>query len=322
MEVTALCSTLLTCVIILLGVHVQKSSTQNDDSALEMIAERLQLFEYTPFSFLCEGPGSALRGFRNNNELIQGCYNTDSSTLNCTITSAFALDSGVYWCEDEEGEKSNSVNITVTGGSVILESPVLPVTEGECVTLSCRNKTMTSSVLSADFYKDGRLIRSSSTENMNIRRVSKSDEGLYKCSISGAGESPESWLAVRASAAPVSPSTFSPWIIVSISLMILLLAVGLHQLWKSYRHRVLLFLSTRTPASGSAEDHTVSEGASAVDSSQMTYTVVSKTRKKTDVDQSYPAAVYYTLGLGETPQEPSVREEDFYSTVKEVKMEL
>ncbi|XP_063757185.1 low affinity immunoglobulin gamma Fc region receptor III-like isoform X3 [Eleginops maclovinus] len=297
MEVTALCSTLLTCVIILLGVHVQKSSTQNDDSALEMIAERLQLFEYTPFSFLCEGPGSALRGFRNNNELIQGCYNTDSSTLNCTITSAFALDSGVYWCEDEEGEKSNSVNITVTGGSVILESPVLPVTEGECVTLSCRNKTMTSSVLSADFYKDGRLIRSSSTENMNIRRVSKSDEGLYKCSISGAGESPESWLAVRASAAPVSPSTFSPWIIVSISLMILLLAVGLHQLWKSYRHRVLLFLSTRTPASGSAEDHT-------------------------DVDQSYPAAVYYTLGLGETPQEPSVREEDFYSTVKEVKMEL
>ncbi|XP_034096376.1 low affinity immunoglobulin gamma Fc region receptor II-like isoform X2 [Gymnodraco acuticeps] len=198
MEVTALCSRLLTCVIILLGAHIQKSSTRNNDAALQMIAERLQLFEYTPFSFLCEGLGSALRGFRNNNELIQGCYIIASSTLNCTIKSAYAPDSGVYWCEDEKGEKSNSVDIKVTAGSVILESPVLPVMEGESVTLSCRNKTTTSSILSADFYKDGRLIRSSSTENMNIRRVSKSDEGLYKCSISEVGESPESWLAVRA----------------------------------------------------------------------------------------------------------------------------
>ncbi|MED6285548.1 hypothetical protein CHARACLAT_030363 [Characodon lateralis] len=31
---------------------------------------------------------------------------------------------------------------------------------------------------------------------MTLSKVSKSDEGLYKCSISGAGESPESWLAV------------------------------------------------------------------------------------------------------------------------------
>ncbi|MEQ2249610.1 hypothetical protein ILYODFUR_031100 [Ilyodon furcidens] len=31
---------------------------------------------------------------------------------------------------------------------------------------------------------------------MTLSKVSKSDEGLYKCSISHAGESPESWLAV------------------------------------------------------------------------------------------------------------------------------
>ncbi|MEQ2227218.1 hypothetical protein ILYODFUR_035569, partial [Ilyodon furcidens] len=31
---------------------------------------------------------------------------------------------------------------------------------------------------------------------MTLSKVSKSDEGLYKCSISGAGKSPESWLAV------------------------------------------------------------------------------------------------------------------------------
>ena len=81
-----------------------------------------------------------------------------------------------------------------SGGSVILESPAVPVMEGESVTLICRNQTST---LSADFYKDGRLIRSSSSGNITIHRVSKSDEGLYKCNISDGGQSPDSWLAVR-----------------------------------------------------------------------------------------------------------------------------
>ncbi|KAI4800486.1 hypothetical protein KUCAC02_009710 [Chaenocephalus aceratus] len=120
MEVTALCSRLQTCVIILLGAHIQKSSLQNYDAALLIVTERLQLFEYEPFSFLCEGLGSALRGLRNNNELIQGCYNIASSTLNCSIQQAYDSDSGVYWCEDEKGEKSNSVNITVTGSGDLL----------------------------------------------------------------------------------------------------------------------------------------------------------------------------------------------------------
>uniref|UniRef100_A0A1A7ZZF0 Ig-like domain-containing protein n=1 Tax=Nothobranchius furzeri TaxID=105023 RepID=A0A1A7ZZF0_NOTFU len=31
---------------------------------------------------------------------------------------------------------------------------------------------------------------------MTLQNISKSDEGRYKCSISGKGESPESWLAV------------------------------------------------------------------------------------------------------------------------------
>uniref|UniRef100_A0A671TNB0 Ig-like domain-containing protein n=1 Tax=Sparus aurata TaxID=8175 RepID=A0A671TNB0_SPAAU len=94
---------------------------------------------------------------------------------------------------------SNRHNLlNCSDASVILESPVLPVVERDAVTLSCRKKK-TSSNLTADFYKDGLLIRSSSTGEMTIHRVSKSDEGLYKCRISGAGESPESWLAVRVS---------------------------------------------------------------------------------------------------------------------------
>ncbi|XP_078020076.1 uncharacterized protein LOC144459633 isoform X3 [Epinephelus lanceolatus] len=125
----------------------------------------------------------------------------------CSITAAFpATDSGVYWCETGRGETSNSVNISVTAGSVILDSPVLPVMEGHDVTLSCRPRvTMSSFHLTADFYKDGVFIRSSSTGNMTIHSVSPSDEGLYRCNVSGAGGSADSWLTVRAPPAGRDP---------------------------------------------------------------------------------------------------------------------
>lgn len=86
--------------------------------------------------------------------------------------------------------------IFVLDSPVILESPVLPVMEGEAVTLRCRNK-MTSSAHIADFFKDHVLIGTRSIGEMTIQSVSKADEGLYKCSVSDFGESPESWLAVR-----------------------------------------------------------------------------------------------------------------------------
>ena len=78
---------------------------------------------------------------------------------------------------------------------MILESPVLPVMEGDDVTLRCRNKT-NSTNLRADFYKDGVLMKSTAAAEMTINNVSMSDEGLYKCT-SDVGTSPESWLAVR-----------------------------------------------------------------------------------------------------------------------------
>ncbi|XP_025759526.1 Fc receptor-like B, partial [Oreochromis niloticus] len=107
----------------------------------------------------------------------------------CNISYIDPLESGVYWCESREGPISNMVNLTVTGGSVILQSPVLPVMEGDDVTLLCKTKT-TPSNLTAAFYKDGSLIRKQPTGHMTIQHVSRSDEGLYKCDISGHGESP------------------------------------------------------------------------------------------------------------------------------------
>uniref|UniRef100_A0A3B4GSL5 Ig-like domain-containing protein n=1 Tax=Pundamilia nyererei TaxID=303518 RepID=A0A3B4GSL5_9CICH len=109
-----------------------------------------------------------------------------SAGSSCNISYIDPLDSGVYWCESREGTIS---------GSVILQSPVLPVMEGDDVTLLCKTKT-TPSNLPAAFYKDGSLIRKQPTGHMTIQHVSRSDEGLYKCDISGHGESPSSWITV------------------------------------------------------------------------------------------------------------------------------
>uniref|UniRef100_A0AAZ1X890 Ig-like domain-containing protein n=1 Tax=Oreochromis aureus TaxID=47969 RepID=A0AAZ1X890_OREAU len=98
------------------------------------------------------------------------------------------------------------VNLTVTGGSVILQSPVLPVMEGDDVTLLCKTKT-TPSNLPAAFYKDGSLIRKQPTGHMTIQHVSRSDEGLYKCDISGHGESPSSWITVTGKPTTTPPPT-------------------------------------------------------------------------------------------------------------------
>uniref|UniRef100_A0AAZ1XT90 Ig-like domain-containing protein n=1 Tax=Oreochromis aureus TaxID=47969 RepID=A0AAZ1XT90_OREAU len=136
---------------------------------------------------------------------------TNSANSSCSISYILTSDSGVYWCESREGPISNMVNLTVTGGSVILQSPVLPVMEGDDVTLLCKTKT-TPSNLPAAFYKDGSLIRKQPTGHMTIQHVSRSDEGLYKCDISGHGESPSSCITVtdKHTTTPPPTSTSAP----------------------------------------------------------------------------------------------------------------
>ncbi|XP_051251137.1 uncharacterized protein LOC127360702 isoform X5 [Dicentrarchus labrax] len=201
MEVRGLCIRLLTCVIILLGAHFQRSYTQEDvsDAAFRITTDRLQFFEYESVSFHCEALNglTQLRGIRNTKEFIPNCDTKRASALTCTIKEAYDTDSGVYWCETKRGEKSNTVNITVTAGSVILESPVMMM-EGHTVTLRCRYKTASTN-LQADFYKDDIHVERSPENEMTIKNVSKSNEGLYKCIISGVGASPGSWLAVGVS---------------------------------------------------------------------------------------------------------------------------
>ncbi|XP_051285350.1 uncharacterized protein LOC127379586 isoform X2 [Dicentrarchus labrax] len=203
MEVTALCTMLMFEFTLLQNTYAQNS----DGAFLSIIPNRLQHFKFQSVSFHCEGSDGSiqLRGIRNTEEFDPQCVikRTPTGSL-CTTDRAYPEDSGEYWCETNGGKTSNRVNITVAAGSVILDSPALPVLEGDNVTLHCRNKTISN--LLSDFYKDDLLIETNSTGEMTILNVSKADEGLYKCRLSGGETSPGSWLAVRANYPITSPS--------------------------------------------------------------------------------------------------------------------
>ncbi|XP_038851205.1 carcinoembryonic antigen-related cell adhesion molecule 5-like [Salvelinus namaycush] len=170
--------------------------------SLKIRPNRIQHFTSKSLSLSCEekrnSTGWRLKRYREKAGESECGSNWGSiAGSTCTISSIRKKDSGVYWCESGSGEYSNAVNITVDVGTLILESPPYPITEGDSVTLSCTNRYQeTNPNPKVDFYKDGVLIRNETTLEMTIPAVSKSDEGFYKCK-SNEGESPESWVTVR-----------------------------------------------------------------------------------------------------------------------------
>ncbi|CAI5660967.1 unnamed protein product [Oreochromis niloticus] len=215
-------------IMILLMVQDQKV----DAVSLRIVPNRLQFSEYESVTFHCEGVDYCEVVHRIKGK-VESCSKSNKRTptgSSCSIKIVYTYNSGEYWYETEGGTRSNSIKLSVTAGPVILESPAVPVLMEETVTLSCRNK-IASSNFTADFYKNGFFTHRSSTGNMTIQRVSKSDEGLYKCSISGVGESPESWLKVTDKGSH-SSSAATPWIISTISFSALLVAVGLYHIGK------------------------------------------------------------------------------------------
>ncbi|CAI5661017.1 unnamed protein product [Oreochromis niloticus] len=264
MEVRALCIKLFMTLVVLCA-HDHKV----DAVSFRISPNRLQFFEYEAVTFFCDGViyCEVVHEFKGK---IKSCNKTNMKTptgSSCNITNIYQDDGGEYWCETEGGNRSNKINITVTVGSVILESPAIPVIEEGNVTLWCRNKT-TSSNVTTGFYKYGHPIHNSSTGNMTIHSVSKSDEGLYKCGISGVGESSESWLSVRGTRPFTSDAT--PWIISTTVFGALLLLVGLYHFGKCCWERV--------NGSGSANDQTASTAATVVNPVREMYAVI---RKKT-----------------------------------------
>ncbi|XP_026019186.1 high affinity immunoglobulin gamma Fc receptor I-like [Astatotilapia calliptera] len=218
------------------------SVSQRHNSAFPQVApNRQQFFELESITISCEGL-NGLNGWRVMKKIngdVRTCASSwETSTGPCNIINAYpSTDSGEYWCEYGGKQKSNTVNITVADGPVILESPVYPVMEGENVSLYCRKKHANCS-FTAKFYKNGASIRSSSTGNITTPTASKSDEGLYKCSIADTGESPESWLNIKANDFRAhGPSQPTGLIVLRsiglISLLVtFLLLVGLPRYWK------------------------------------------------------------------------------------------
>ncbi|XP_039649807.1 leukocyte immunoglobulin-like receptor subfamily B member 2 isoform X2 [Perca fluviatilis] len=198
----------------LLLVLISLLSSTTNQASLTVSPSSSQMFEGQSVSLSCEeDDSSAGWTLRRNTTGDTGTRKCDdwggkSAGSSCNISYMDPVDSGVYWCESREGATSNIINITVTGGPVILQSPVLPVMEGEDLTLTC--KTKTSSNLTAGFYKDGSFIRTEPAGHMTIHHVNRSDEGLYKCNISSVGESPPSWVSVTEKTMTTSPPTSPP----------------------------------------------------------------------------------------------------------------
>ncbi|XP_030287119.1 low affinity immunoglobulin gamma Fc region receptor II-like [Sparus aurata] len=174
-------------------------SRATHQASLKISPHRSQMFVGESVSLKCEEDDSSDGWTVTRNNTKTGETRTQCGVWgrpngsSCTISYIVLFDTGVYWCESTGGAASSSINITVTGGAVILQSPVLPVMEGDDVTLTCTTNT---SNLSAAFYKDGSFIRTEPTGHMTIRHVSRSDEGLYKCNTISDGESPPSWITV------------------------------------------------------------------------------------------------------------------------------
>ncbi|KAF5890600.1 Fc receptor-like protein 5, partial [Clarias magur] len=186
---------------------------------------RTQHFTADSLSLSCEdqrdSTGWTVRGYTHS-ETVLDCSSVSGST--CNISSLSTSHTGVYWCQSESGGRSHSLNITVHNGDVILESPVHPVTEGNPLTLHCLYRNTKISDSGFDFYKDDSVLQKQTTGEMTISSVSKSDEGFYHCTHPERGESPKSWVSVRAPQSVMNPLSsvvaVSPYVLVTIILAV------------------------------------------------------------------------------------------------------
>ncbi|XP_043953227.1 tyrosine-protein kinase receptor TYRO3-like [Gambusia affinis] len=176
---------------------------------------RSKFFDLEPVTLICEDENRS-DGWTVRRNTSRGtrteCKDGWGAAVGSTCTMNLVQDdTGVYWCESRSGSSSSSsssIQLSVSGGSVILQSPVLPVMEGDDVTLSCRARNPTHN-LPAAFYKDGVVIGNESSGHMTLLHVSSSDEGLYKCNIRGHGESPSSRISVKEKPPTTSPPSSS-----------------------------------------------------------------------------------------------------------------
>ncbi|KAM8898244.1 uncharacterized protein AB9W97_009247 isoform 2-T3 [Spinachia spinachia] len=169
---------------------------------LQVVPDRSQFFRYSSISLRCtdqwNSPGWTVKR-KTSAGGVRPCtfgWGAASSGSSCVIRNTYPSDTGGYWCESSDGNRSNVVHITITDRAVLLESPALPVSVGAAVTLRCVAQA-TSPTRTFHFHKDGRLVASSSAGILTLPRASRSDRGLYACSVPRGGQSLGSWLEVQ-----------------------------------------------------------------------------------------------------------------------------
>uniref|UniRef100_A0A667WTT7 Ig-like domain-containing protein n=1 Tax=Myripristis murdjan TaxID=586833 RepID=A0A667WTT7_9TELE len=168
-------------------------SASSPRATLRVSPNRVQHFADEAYSVSCEAHGNST-GWKVKRFIYdkgQSECGTEWGTMtgsSCYINNTNTSEEPVYWCQSDSGEYSDAANITE---SVVLESPILPVPEGQSVKLGCRHKTLPSNHR-AEFYRYDKLIGSAKTGEMIIWSVSKSDEGRYWCTIPDLGESSSS----------------------------------------------------------------------------------------------------------------------------------
>ncbi|KAL7375257.1 hypothetical protein ABVT39_014418 [Epinephelus coioides] len=200
-------------------------------STLSVTPNRSQFFPYEGISLRCEANSTDWSVWRNTSfQTSQACklgwgIPRESS---CTVQDAYSADNGVYWCESQQGGCSNTVNITVAVGVVILESPTRPVMEGDNVILRCSYKEEdndeSTSDFSAAFFQNNVFIGTEPAGKLVLSPVTKRHEGFYECKHPTKGKSPQSWLAVTVRPPPPPVITLYR-LICSILLFILFTAI-------------------------------------------------------------------------------------------------
>ncbi|KAK7910013.1 hypothetical protein WMY93_014697 [Mugilogobius chulae] len=152
--------------------------------SLRVVPTRVQFFQYETVHLSCGDEADASEWtIMRNTSLHTNQRNPAQNKSNWFFNdNMYYRDAGVYWCQSEEGECGAAVNITVTAGGVLLESPLLPINEGENVTLRCiLNPDETRVEGTFEFFKDGSSIKNSTSGDLIIPNASPSDSGLYMC---------------------------------------------------------------------------------------------------------------------------------------------
>ncbi|XP_033970164.1 uncharacterized protein LOC117469827 [Trematomus bernacchii] len=181
-----------------------------------MSHNRIQFFSDEAFTLGCQLPNDnaqwKMMRFNDWEGTVTECPGQVSSDqqLSTTITPVYLDSYSLYWCENPAGDRSNSLNVSIASvTTVVLESPPLPVMEGEDVMLRCFKRDKKTKEISFSFhtsyYKNNRLIDNrlgrgpfEQEGNFTLKAVTKADEGVYKCKMPEGGGSFDSWLSVKA----------------------------------------------------------------------------------------------------------------------------